>query len=98
MHKNFTYGDEFEFIFQNFILRPGKNEINVSFDKIELWKIDTYLLGTCHLIKFKSKNSWNENNGHLYIGYKKDLDPHDIPRSLTIYFTPRLLMLDYNKN
>ena len=100
MHKNFTYGDDFEFISQNFVLRSGKNDINVSFDTkiaIELWNIDTFFLGTCHLIKFKSKNNWNEKNGHLYIAYNKKLDAQDIPKSFTIYFTTRLFMLGYNK-
>ena len=71
LYEKFGYAGDFNIISHGLDLSLGKNIINIASERkieIELRKVQTLLMGTCHLIQYKSLKNWDEKNGIIYVG------------------------------
>jgi hypothetical protein len=92
LYEKFSYSEDLQFVFWMDKLTLGINQVkylkNVTIE-VELKKVPTIGLGLCHLIQFKSFGDWNQKEALIAIEYKENLTKSDIPKSFTVYFTPR---------
>ena len=92
LYEKFSYSEDLQFVFWMDKLTLGINQVkylkNVTIE-VELKKVPTIGLGLCHLIQFKSFGDWNQKEALIAIEYKENLKKSDIPKSFTVYFTPR---------
>ena len=78
-------------------INEGKNRIttNPPLQKegtveVELIKVPlVWQGGICYVLQFENVQNWTGATGHILIEYSKNLKVSDIPKSFTIYLTPR---------
>ena len=90
LFEEFTYTNDLIFADAERNLIQGKNEMSLYGEEvieIDLKKLPTVSLGTCHLIHFRNVMNWDKSEAWFHIGYADSLKKEDMPKVLTIYLT-----------